>query len=331
MLRVAVIGLGYWGPNLLRNFAAADDVQVVTACDQDPQRLARALKLYPGVAGVTDFTAVLRDPGVDLVALATPVHTHYPLVKAALQAGKHVLVEKPLTNSIAHAEELAALAQAKGRVLLVDHTFVYHPAVEKIQNVIRSGDLGDIWYYDSVRINLGIFQHDVSVLWDLAVHDLALMTHLIAPPVEWVQAAGARHAGQELESIAYVTVQFAGSVLGHVHVNWLSPVKVRQIILGGSKRMLVYDDNLVTEKVKIYDRGVDVKTPEGLHQALVQYRMGDMYAPALSVEEALRRMVNHCVDCCRTGRTPLTGGAAGLRVVRILVAAEKALKSGPSV
>lgn len=331
MIGAAVIGMGYWGPNLARNFATADGAQLVMCCDKDRRRLEKIGRQHPG-AQMTDAVAeVFGSKKVDLAAIATPVHTHYALAKQALLAGKHVLVEKPLTGSVSEAEELVDLAQKAGLVLMVDHTFIYHPAVEKIGDVIRRGELGDLCYYDSVRINLGLFQHDISVLWDLAPHDASIMEHIIGKPARWVQAAGARHAGQPVESMAYVTVQFADNILGHMHVNWLSPVKVRQIIVGGSKRMLVYDDNLVTEKVKIYDRGVELHSIEGIHQAMVQYRMGDMHAPAIAADEALKRAVQHLVYCIREGKTPVTDGAAGLRVVRILDAAQRSIATGERI
>src|SRR5262249_38718063 len=270
----------------------------------------------------------LLDPKIDLVVIATPVHTHYPLARQALDAGKHVLVEKPLTTSVAEAEELVELSKRNGKVLMVDHTFVYHPAIEKVHEVIRRGELGDVCYYDSVRINLGAFQHDVSVLWDLAPHDLSIMDYLIRRPVKWVQAVGACHAGQEVESMAYVTVQFEDNVLGHLHVNWLSPVKVRQIIIGGSKRMLVYDDNLVTEKVKIYDRGVELRSIEGIHEAMVQYRMGARRPRAGPTDERRVRPTKPLVHGIRESHDPATDGQAGLRVTKILVAAERSARSG---
>lgn len=331
MIGAAVIGMGYWGPNLARNFATADGCALAMCCDKDRRRLEKIGRQYPAATMTDNIAEVLENKKVDIVSIATPVHTHYALAKQALTAGKHVLVEKPLTGSVAEAEELVDLAKKNGRVLMVDHTFIYHPAVEKIKDAIRRGELGDICYYDSVRINLGLFQHDISVLWDLAPHDASIMEHLIGKPVKWVQAAGARHAGQPVESMAYVTVQFEDNILGHMHVNWLSPVKVRQIIVGGSKRMLVYDDNLVTEKVKIYDRGVETHSIEGIHQAMVQYRMGDMYAPAIATDEALKRAIQHLVYCIREGKSPVTDGAAGLRVVRILEAAHRSLADGSRI
>ena len=331
MIGVGIIGLGYWGPNLLRNFASFDEVKIIGCCDKDPARFARIGRQYPGLQAFPSASALIEDERVELVAIATPVQTHYSLAKQALEASKHVLVEKPMTASVAEAEELVEIACSKDRILMVDQTFVYHPAVEKLHDVIKRGELGDICYYDSVRINLGLFQRDASVLWDLAPHDVSIMEHLIHRRVKWVQAVGAKHVGQEVETMVYMTVQYEDNILAHCHVNWLSPVKLRQVLIGGSKRMAVYDDNLVTEKVKLYDRGVELHSIEGIHQAMVQYRMGDMSAPALSVDEALRRLVQHLLFCIRERRTPLTDGMFGLRVVKVLAAAERAMQSGQRV
>lgn len=328
MVGVGVMGLGYWGPNLVRNFASTDGAKLAAVCDKDPKRLERIARQYPAAATVESAEALFDTPGVDLVVIATPVHTHYPLAKAALNKGKHVLVEKPLTSDPAQAEELVDLAKKAGRVLAVDHTFVYHPAVEKLSDVIKRGELGDVCYYDSVRINLGLFQSDISVLWDLAPHDVSIMQYLINRKVKWVQAVGARHAGQPVETMAYLTVQYEDNVLAHCHVNWLSPVKVRQVFIGGSKRMAVYDDNQVAEKIKIYDRGVELHGIEGVNQARVQYRIGDMYAPAISNDEALRRMAQHVIHCIREGKSPITDGAAGCMIVKILAAAQASIETG---
>jgi predicted dehydrogenase len=331
MIGIGIIGLGYWGPNLLRNFASFDEAQVIGCCDKDAGRAAKMARLYPGLRMFPSATVLIEDPGVELVVIATPVQTHFPLAKQALEAGKHVLVEKPLTASVAEAEELVEIAHGKGRLLMVDQTFVYHPAVEKLHDVIKRGELGDVCYYDSVRINLGLFQRDTSVLWDLAPHDISIMDHLIRRPIMWVQAVGAKHAGQDVETMVYLTVQYEDNILAHCHVNWLSPVKMRQILIGGSKRMAVYDDNLVAEKIKIYDRGVEMHSIEGIHQAMVQYRMGDMSAPAIPTDEALRRLVHHLLFCIRENRTPLTDGAFGLRVVKVLAAAERSMRTGQRV
>lgn len=324
---VGVIGLGYWGPNLVRNFCAEPDSKVVICCDLNAERGEKIARLYPGLTFTQETAKVFGHPTVQAVAIATPVHTHYSLVKQALEGGKHVLVTKPLTNDVAQAQELVALADAKGLILMVDHTFIYHPAVEKLKDIIIRGELGDLYYFDSVRINLGLFQPDVSVVWDLAPHDISIMEYLIDRPVEWVQAVGACHAGQQLESMSYITVQFAENILGHCHVNWLAPMKIRMVMVGGSRRLAVYDDNLVTEKVKIYDKGVSLHTVEGLYEALVQYRSGDMYAPAIDRSEALAREVKHFLHCLRYHKRPVTDGLAGLRVVQILSAAHESLKN----
>ena len=325
-IKMGVIGLGYWGPNLVRNFCTLSESTLVMGCDLQVERCQKIASLYPSIRFTQNVQEVFESKEINAVAIATPVRTHYPLVKQALAAGKHVLITKPFTDNIAHAEELISLAEQKGLVLQVDHTFIYHPAVEKLKDIVVRGELGDVYYFDSVRINLGLFQADASVTWDLAPHDVSIMEHLISRPVQWVQAVGARHAGQKFESMAYITVQFADNILGHCHVNWLAPMKIRLITLGGSRRMVVYDDNLVTEKVKIYDKGVTLNSIEGLYDALVQYRQGDMHAPAIENSEALAREIRHFVHCIKQGTTPITDGRSGLRVVRILAAAEESIR-----
>ena len=325
-IKVGVIGLGYWGPNLVRNFCTLPGSELVTGCDLQVERCQKIASLYPSIRFTQNVQEVFESKEINAVAIATPVRTHYPLVKQALAAGKHVLITKPLTDNAAHAEELINLADKKRLILQVDHTFIYHPAVERLKDIVMRGELGDLYYFDSVRINLGLFQTDVSVIWDLAPHDISIMEHLISRPVQWVQAVGARHAGQKFESMAYITVQFADNILGHCHVNWLAPMKIRLITLGGSRRMVVYDDNLVTEKVKIYDKGVTLNSIEGLYDALVQYRQGDMHAPAIENSEALAREIRHFVHCITQGTTPITDGRSGLRVVRILAAAEESIR-----
>jgi predicted dehydrogenase len=323
---VGIVGLGYWGPNLVRNFYTIPESNVAICGDIREERCQKIARLYPDTEYTQLVEDVLSHPEVEAVAIATPVHTHYALVKQALHAGKHVLVTKPLTSDVAQAQELVDLAEEKGLILQVDHTFIYHPAVEKLKDLVVRGELGDLCYFDSVRINLGLFQSDVSVIWDLAPHDISIMQYLVDRPIKWVQAAGACHAGQRVESMAYITVQFADNVLGHCHVNWLAPMKVRLVMIGGSRRMAVYDDNLVTEKVKLYDKGVTLNTIEGLYEALVQYRNGDMYAPAIDNREALGREVKHFIFCIQQGKRPLTDGRAGLCVVRILAAAQESIR-----
>lgn len=324
-IKIGIIGLGYWGPNLVRNFWNAPETQVVICSDVRKERCRRIALAYPGVECTDQVEVLVHHPEVEAIAVATPTSTHYVLVKQALMAGKHVLVTKPLTSEVAQAQELVDLAEQKGLILQVDHTFIYHPAVEKLKDIIVRGELGDPYYFDSVRINLGLLQSDISVIWDLAPHDISIMQYLIDRPVKWVQAVGARHAGQQVESMAYITVQFADNILGHCHVNWLAPVKIRSLMIGGSRRMAVYDDNLVTEKVKIYEKGVTINGIEGIYDTMVQYRNGDMYAPAIDNSEALSREIKHFAYCIQRGVKPITDGRAGLSVVRILAAAQESV------
>jgi predicted dehydrogenase len=326
-VKVGVIGLGYWGPNLVRNFNASSDSKVVICCDLQPDRCRRLAVQYPNFKYSQNIRDAIDDPDVNAIVIATPVHTHHALAKEALLARKHVLVTKPITDNLAQAQELVELADKMNVVLQVDHTFIYHPAVEKLKDIVARGELGELYYFDSVRINLGLFQSDVSVLWDLAPHDISVMEYLIERPVEWVQAIGASHAGHKSESMAYITVQFAGNILGHCHVNWLAPMKTRLVMLGGSRRLAVYDDNLVTEKIKIYDKGITRTTIEGLYDALVQYRNGDMYAPAIENSEALGREIKHFIHCIQHSSKPITDGMAGVRVVSILTAAQESIRN----
>ena len=324
-MKIAIIGYGYWGPNLLRNFAETEDAEVAWCADQRPQRRSLAQKRYPALRTTDNPEDVFGDPQVDAVVIATPVSTHFPLAKRALECGKHVLIEKPMARTAGEVEELIALAQRNGRVLMVDHTFIYTGAVRKIKEIIARGDLGDLYYFDSVRVNLGLFQHDIDVLWDLAPHDLSILTHLIPEPPKYVSAIGSDHTGSGMTDVAYMTVQYANSLIAHFHVNWLSPVKVRQILIGGAKQMLVYDDMEPSEKVRVYDRGITVTTREGIYKALVDYRTGDMWAPKLEIREALAAACRHFVDCARSGKMPVSDGAAGLAVVRLLEAASRSL------
>jgi predicted dehydrogenase len=327
VVKVGVIGLGYWGPNLVRNFNASPDSKVVICCDMQPDRCQKLAVQYPNFTYSNQVSDVINNPEVNAVAIATPVQTHHALAKQALLAGKHVLITKPITDDVNQARELVELADKMKLVLQVDHTFIYHPAVEKLKDIVTRGELGELYYFDSVRINLGLFQSDVSVIWDLAPHDVSIMDYLIERPVEWVQAIGASHAGHKSESMAYITVQFADNILGHCHVNWLAPMKTRLVMLGGSRRLAVYDDNLVTEKVKIYDKGITRTSIEGLYDALVQYRNGDMYAPAIENSEALGREIKHFNFCVQHSSKPITEGKAGLRVVSILAAAQESSRN----
>jgi predicted dehydrogenase len=327
---IAVIGCGYWGPNLIRNFAEESRAQVRWVCDLDANKLASVHRRYPSVRTTTQCQEVLADPQVEAIVIATPVQTHHTLARAALHAGKHVLIEKPLADQAALAEDLVAQAQRYERILLVDHTFVYTGAVRYLKKFYEESLLGDLWYIDSVRINLGLFQHDVNVVWDLAPHDLSIVTHLIGQDPLTVQATGTCHTGNHIEDVAYLTLNFDNNLIAHFHVNWLSPVKVRQMIFGGRDRMVIYNDLELLEKLRIYDRGIEVKADnrEGIYNLLVNYRSGDMWAPALDGTEALKVEVGHFLDCIEYGEKPITDGAAGLRVVKILEAAQMSMKAG---
>jgi predicted dehydrogenase len=323
--RIGVIGYGYWGPNLVRNLMETDGAAVVAVADLRSDRRALAQRRYPGVKVTENAAATIDDPDVDAVVIATPVSSHHELAKRALECGKHVLLEKPMTRTVAEAEELIALADEAGLVLMVDHTFVYTGAVRKMKELIGTGELGELYYFDSVRINLGIFQHDSDVLWDLAPHDLSILTHLVAAEPRFVSAVGGDHIGAGYADIVYLTVLYDDNFLAHVHVNWLSPVKVRQILLGGTRRMLVYDDTEPSEKVRVYDSGIKVTTQEGIYATLVDYRTGDMWSPKLELREALSFECEHFVECIRLKRMPLSSGQAGLRVVKLLEAASRSL------
>lgn len=330
MIRVGVIGAGYWGPNLIRNFVACPETELVAVCDRDAGRLKKVLTGYPSVAGVGEIDALLARNDIDAVAIATPVHTHYPIALAAMRAGKHVLVEKPMASSVREAEELVAAAKAAGRVLMVDHTFIYGGPVRKMKELVDSGELGDIYYVDSVRINLGLFQHDVNVVWDLAPHDLSIMDYLIGRLPKSLSAFGACHAGagNDIEDVAYLNLDFGGGLLASFHVNWLSPVKIRHFAIGGSKKGLVFNDLAADEKIKVYDRGITVSAdPEARRGILVGYRTGDTWSPKIDANEPLQTMVRHFAECIGQNKTPLSDGEAGLRVVRILEAAQRSIKA----
>ena len=325
-----MIGYGYWGPNLVRNFSEAAGSRVVAVSDLREERLDRVRERYPAVRTTGDYRELLADAAVDAVVVATPVATHYRLAMAAIEAGKHVLVEKPLALGSVEAAALIETARRRGVVLMVDHTFVYTGAVQKIKELVDGRRLGRLLYYDSVRVNLGLFQHDVDVLWDLAVHDLSIMDFVLGRPPRAAAAAGVAHVPGQPVNTAYLTCYFDDDLIAHFHVNWLAPVKIRRTLLGGDRQMIVYDDLEPSEKVKVYDKGITVGNGRGggnerAYELLVGYRAGDMYAPRLSLAEALQVEAAHFVDCVRTGREPVTGGEAGLRVVRILEAATQSL------
>ncbi len=327
MIRMGVIGYGYWGPNLVRNFVESPDTRVVMVSDLKQDRLDLVQRRYPGVEVTTDFQEILNHPDIDAVAISTPVSTHFPLALQALQSGKHVLVEKPMTTTSEDAMRLIDEAERRKLILMVDHTFVYTGAVRKIRELIDKGSLGDIYYYDSTRVNLGLFQSDVDVIWDLAVHDLSIMDYILPSSPVAVSATGVGHLSGAAENIAYVTVFYENSLIAHLNVNWLSPVKIRRTLIGGSKQMIVYDDIESSEKVKVYDKGVTVKNgDESRYKLLVSYRSGDIYSPQIDVTEALRIEAQHFADCIKTGKAPITDGHAGLRVVSVLEAATQSMK-----
>ncbi len=327
MIKIGVIGYGYWGPNLVRNFMLAPGSAVTRVCDQREERLTPLHKQYPQVKTCTSAQELINDPAIDAVVIATPVSSHFELALAALQAGKHVLVEKPLASTSDQARRLVDEAAAQKLVLLVDHTFVYTDAVRKIRELISSGQLGEIYYYDAVRVNLGLFQHDVNVIWDLAIHDLSIIDYVLPDKPVAVSATGISHVPGEPENVAYITLFFTSSQIAHVHVNWLTPVKVRHTLIGGSEKMILYDDLEPSEKLKVYDKGIRVTPgPEDVYRMLVSYRLGDMYAPRLDNTEALQTEAQHFIDCVETSRTPATDGLAGLRMVNMIEAAETSLR-----
>jgi predicted dehydrogenase len=324
MINIGIIGYGYWGPNLVRNFQEIEGATVTTCCDKSNQRLMQVQSKYPQVQTTTDYEKVIKDPSVDAVVIATPVGTHYGFARQALESGKHVLVEKPMTASVAEAESLTEIAEAKNLRLMVDHTFIYTGAVRKMKEIIDAGDLGQLYYFDSVRINLGLIQKDVNVLWDLAPHDIAILENLVKENPTGVCANGVSHIGNGLENVAYLTVYFDSGLIAHFHNNWLAPVKIRTVLVGGSKKMVLYDDMEISEKIKVYDRGIDLTN--GDHQVRIAYRLGDMWAPRLEVTEALRGMAKEFVDSIGEGRRPFTDGMSGLSVVKILEASEMSIK-----
>lgn len=321
MIRVGIAGYGYWGPNLARAVAETGTASVEMIADRSVEAQARAGRRHPAARLAEDIHAMIADPSVDAVMIATPVSTHFELAMAALKAGKHVLVEKPMADSPARAAALVDEAARRGRVLMVDHTFVYTGAVQKIADLIEADELGDIYYYDSTRVNLGLFQRDVNVIWDLAVHDFAIMDRLIAAKPVAISAAAAGFLTGSPENMAHLTVYFDNGAMAHLNVNWLAPVKIRQTLIGGSRKMIIYDDMQTSEKVKVYNRGATAG--EDPYERLVSYRVGEMWAPALSAKEALVTEIQEFLRCIETGARPLTDGECGLRVVELLAAASR--------
>jgi len=324
MVKFGVIGYGYWGPNVVRNLDQLEEVEVRAVCDKTPTSRWRVQKAYPQIQVTTDANALMSSTEIDAIAVVTPVWTHYELAKAALENGKHVFVEKPFTSNRAQAEELIELATLKNLKIMVDHTFLFTGAVRKINQVLQDGTLGKLYYYDSTRVNLGLFQHDINVVWDLAPHDLSIMDHLIQEKPEAIVATGQTHLNGH-EDIAFITLYFPDKVIAHINVNWMSPVKVRTTLIGCEKKMLVWNDLEADEKIKIYDKGVEVTSQEGLYNLLVNYRSGDMWAPQIEQVEALRAELKYFVDCIVTDQTPFNDGMAGLRVVKMLEAVNESL------
>ena len=325
MLRMGVIGYGYWGPNIVRNFNTANGSEVTMVCDMNQQILKKVKKVYPQINVTDNIDELIKSPDVDAIAIATPVFTHHDLAKKVLEAGKSVFIEKPFTYTVAEAEDLVELAAKKNLKLMVDHTFLYTGAVRKIRQLIDDGILGNLYYFDSSRVNLGLFQHDVNVVWDLAPHDISIMDYVIGEKPQAVVATGIGHFGRGLEDVAYLTFYYDHNIIAHINVNWLSPVKVRTTLVGGEKKMLVWNDLEPDEKIKIYDKGVKVKTKEGQYNLLVDYRSGDMWSPKVEATEALKLMAEKFVDYVENGGTIINDGIAGLNNIKMLVAANKSL------
>lgn len=322
---VGVVGYGYWGPNLVRNFAEQPDARMSAVSDSSIDRLHQAVAHHPNLKVTTDYRDITNDTDIDAVVVATPVSTHFEIAMRALEAGKHVLVTKPMTTDTQQALRLIDAAERRGLVLMVDHTFVYTGAVQTIKRLVDGGDMGQLYYYDSVRVNLGLFQRDVNVLWDLAVHDLAILDYVLGTSPVAVAATGAAHIEGHQVNVAYLTCFFDGSLISHHHVNWLAPLKVRRTLIGGARQMIVYDDLEPSEKVKVYDKGVTLPGPEGKRESMVGYRTGDMLAPHLSLTEGLRVEAQHFLECITRGRRPMTDGHCGLRTVATLEAAARSL------
>ena len=325
MINIGLIGCGYWGPNLIRNFTKAKGCRLVAIADRRPERLEAVHYMNPAMRTTVNAEELIESDSIDAIVIATPISTHFPLAKACLENGKHVFIEKPLTRTSAEAQELIFLAKKHGTVLMVDHTFIYSGAVRRLRSIIESGDLGDVYYYDSVRLNLGLFQPDVNALWDLAPHDFSVLSYVLQRKAKRVWASGSspvRWNGWKRESIVYVTAALEGDTMAHFHLNWLSPVKLRRTLIGGSRKMVVYDHLDADNQIKIFDKGVDVLEDDARYKVLVQYRTGDVLVPKVDQTEPLEIATQHFVDCIRDGQTPITDGIAGLRVVELLEAAE---------
>ena len=326
LVGIGVVGYGYWGPNLVRNFAAVEGAQVIAICDMDPKKMALGKRRHPDAIVTSEFEDLLKDKRIDAIAIATPVHTHFDLALASLKAGKHILVEKPLAQTSDQVCRLIEEAERRKLILMVDHTFLYTPAVQKIRELIVEGALGDIYYYNGIRASLGLFQSDVNVIWDLAVHDISIIQYILHEKPVAVSATGASHVAGSPENMAHISLFFQSSCIAHISVNWLSPVKVRQTLIGGSRKMIVYDDGEAAEKIKVYDKGIIVNgAAERELQFRIGYRAGDMWAPHLSTKEALQMEAEHFIACLHSGSSPISDGQTGLQVVEILEAASRSI------
>ena len=325
MIKIGVIGYGYWGPNIVRNFDRLKSAKVTAVADTNTKALSRVNESYPAMMVTGNADEIITSADTDVIAIVTPVSTHFEFAKKALKNGKHIFVEKPFTITSAQAEELIELADKKKLLIMVDHTFLFTGAVRKIKQLIDDNVLGRLYYYDSMRINLGLFQHDVNVIWDLAPHDFSIMDYLIKEKPVAIGASGKGHVNDR-EDIAYITVHFSDNVIAHFNVNWLSPVKIRMTLIGGEKKMFVWNDLSVDEKIRIYDKGIEVSNRDGIYDMLVSYRTGDMWAPKVEQLEALQLETEYFVNCIQSGDTPFNDGQAGLRIVKMLEACDRSLK-----
>jgi len=328
MINLGVIGYGYWGPNVVRNFNGIPDAEVVSICDYQQSALKRARNIYPKMNITSDCREILYSPRIDAVVIVTPVSTHFDIAKQALENGKHIFIEKPFTSSVEQAEQLIELAEKKNLKIMVDHTFLFTGTVKKIKQLIDDGTMGDLYYFDSTRVNLGLFQKDVNVIWDLAPHDLSIMDHLFNSNAVAVAATGMAHFDNDLENVAYITVYLSGNLIAHINVNWLSPVKIRMTMIGGRKKMVVWNDLVSDEKLRVYDRGVDPADKESAYPLRVNYRSGDMWAPKIEQSEALKDEAEYFIDCISNNKTPFNDGYSGLRVIKMLEATERSIKKG---
>ena len=326
-ITIGVIGYGYWGPNIVRNFFSLDNCKVKSVAEERAERLIILAKSFPSISGINNADAIINDNTIDAVVIATPVFTHFELAKKALENGKHVLIEKPMTSTVAESEELISLAEQKRLTLMVDHTFLYTGAVQKMKELIDSGAVGIPRYFDSSRINLGLFQSDINVLWDLAAHDISILIYLIKEVPESVNATGISHTHNDVENIAYMTVNYNSDFIAHINSSWTSPVKVRQTLIGGDKKMILYNDIEPSEKVRVYDTGYNHTTDEDKNKILVDYRIGDIYIPKLSSEEALTGVANDFIQSILQKKQPLSNAQLGLDVVKILEASQQSIKN----